>query len=139
MENQQKSNEAATVAAAPAAKPEVKLHSHAAKPEIDIEEFGKVELKIAKVIAAEKVEKSKKLLKLTVKVGDETRTVVSGIAHAYSPEYLVGKKLTMVTNLKPVKLCGILSEGMIVCAEDEEGKIAFLSPENDIADGSMVF
>lgn len=139
MENQQKSNEAATVAAAPATKPEVKLHSHAAKPEIDIEEFGKVELKIAKVIAAEKVEKSKKLLKLTVKVGDETRTVVSGIAHAYSPEYLVGKKLTMVTNLKPVKLCGILSEGMIVCAEDEEGKIAFLSPENDIADGSMVF
>ena len=139
MENQQKSNEAATVAAAPAAKPEVKLHSHVAKPEIDIEEFGKVELKIAKVIAAEKVEKSKKLLKLTVKVGDETRTVVSGIAHAYSPEYLVGKKLTMVTNLKPVKLCGILSEGMIVCAEDEEGKIAFLSPENDIADGSMVF
>lgn len=139
MENQQKSNEAASLAAAPAAKPEVKLHSHAAKPEIDIEEFGKVELKIAKVIAAEKVEKSKKLLKLTVKVGDETRTVVSGIAHAYSPEYLVGKKLTMVTNLKPVKLCGILSEGMIVCAEDEEGKIAFLSPENDIADGSMVF
>lgn len=139
MENQQKSNEAASLAAAPAAKPEVKLHSHAAKPEIDIEEFGKVELKIAKVIAAEKVEKSKKLLKLTVKVGDETRTVVSGIAHAYSPEYLVGKKLTMVTNLKPVKLCGILSEGMIVCAENEEGKIAFLSPENDIADGSMVF
>lgn len=139
MENQQKSNEAASLAAAPAAKPEVKLHSHVAKPEIDIEEFGKVELKIAKVIAAEKVEKSKKLLKLTVKVGDETRTVVSGIAHAYSPEYLVGKKLTMVTNLKPVKLCGILSEGMIVCAEDEEGKIAFLSPENDIADGSMVF
>ena len=139
MENQQKSNEAASLAAAPAAKPEVKLHSHAAKPEIDIEEFGKVELKIARVIAAEKVEKSKKLLKLTVKVGDETRTVVSGIAHAYSPEYLVGKKLTMVTNLKPVKLCGILSEGMIVCAEDEEGKIAFLSPENDIADGSMVF
>ena len=139
MENQKKASEAATVTPVPAAKPEVKLHSHAAKPEIDIEEFGKVELKIAKVIAAEKVEKSKKLLKLTVKVGDETRTVVSGIAHAYSPEYLVGKKLTMVTNLKPVKLCGILSEGMIVCAEDEEGKIAFLSPENDIADGSMVF
>lgn len=141
MENQKKASEVLPASKSPAAavKPEVKLHSHAAKPEIDIEEFGKIELKIAKVIAAEKVEKSKKLLKITVKVGDETRTVVSGIANAYSPEYLVGKKLTMVTNLKPVKLCGILSEGMIVCAEDEEGNLAFLSPENDIADGSMVF
>lgn len=120
-------------------KKEIKIHDHGDKEEIAIEDFAKVQLKVALVTACEKVEKSKKLLKLTVKVGDETRTVVSGIAHKYSPEYLVGKKLTMVTNLKPVKLCGILSEGMIVCAEDEQGDLAFLTPEKDIADGSQVF
>ena len=109
------------------------------KPAIDIEDFAKVQLKIAKVIACEKVEKSKKLLKLTVKVGEETRTVVSGIALHYTPEQLIGKKLAMITNLKPAKLCGIVSEGMIVCAEDENGNIAYLTPEKDIADGSQIF
>lgn len=109
------------------------------KPQIDIEDFEKVQLKIAKVIACEKVEKSKKLLKLTVKIGDEERTVVSGIAQKYSPEYLVGKKLAMITNLKPVKLCGIESQGMIICAENAAGDIAFLSPERDIDDGSEIF
>ncbi len=109
------------------------------KEPIDIEDFAKIELKIAKVVACEKVEKSKKLLKLTVKLGDETRTVVSGIALNYSPEQLIGKKLTMITNLKPAKLCGIVSEGMILCAENNEGKLAFLTPENDIEDGSPIF
>ena len=120
-------------------KSEVKLHDHSEKPLIDIDDFVKVQIKIALVTACEKVEKSKKLLKLTVKVGEEVRTVVSGIAHAYSPEQLVGKKLAMITNLKPAKLCGIVSEGMIICAEDENGKLAYLTPENDIADGSQVF
>ena len=120
-------------------KGEVKLHDHSKKEQIEIDDFAKVELKIALVTACEKVEKSKKLLKLTVKLGEGTRTVVSGIAHAYSPEYLVGKKLLMVTNLKPAKLCGIVSEGMICCAENQEGKLAFLSPESDIEDGSQVF
>ncbi len=109
------------------------------KPLISIDEFAKVELKIAKVIACEKVEKSKKLLKLTVKLGEETRTVVSGIANVYSPEDLIGKKLTMITNLKPAKLCGIESQGMILCAEDSDGKIAYLSPEKDVTDGSPIF
>ncbi len=121
---------------APAPKP---AHDHTAKEQISIEDFAKVELKVATVIACEKVEKSKKLLKLTVKLGDETRTVVSGIAFKYTPEYLVGKKLTMITNLKPAKLCGIESQGMIVCAENADGDIAFLTPESDIEDGSMVF
>ncbi len=120
-------------------KVEVKLHDHSEKEAIDLEVFDKVQLKIAKVIACEKVEKSKKLLKLTVKLGEETRTVVSGIALAYTPEELVGKKLAMITNLKPAKLCGIVSEGMIICAEDSEGKLAFLTPEKDIADGSQIF
>ena len=109
------------------------------KPLIDIEDFDKVELKVAKVIACEKVEKSKKLLKLTVKLGEEQRTVVSGIALSYTPEQMIGKKLVMITNLKPAKLCGIVSEGMIICAEDKDGNLAFLTPENDIADGSQIF
>ena len=120
-------------------KPEVKLHDHSDKPAIEIDDFAKVQLKIALVTACEKVEKSKKLLKLTVKIGEETRTVVSGIALAYTPEQLVGKKLAMITNLKPAKLCGIVSEGMIVCAEDENGNLAYLTPEKDIADGSQIF
>ena len=82
----------------------------AKKPQINFEDFEKVELKVALITACEKVEKSKKLLKLKVKLGDEERTVVSGIANAYSPEYLVGKKVVMVTNLAPAKLCGIVSE-----------------------------
>ncbi len=109
------------------------------KEPIDIEDFAKIELKIAKVIACEKVDRSKKLLKLTVKLGEETRTVVSGIALHYTPEQMIGKKLTMITNLKPAKLCGIVSEGMILCAENAEGKLAFLMPENDIEDGSQIF
>ncbi len=120
-------------------KPEVKLHDHSEKEPIEIDDFAKVQLKIALVTACEKVEKSKKLLKLTVKVGEETRTVVSGIALYYTPEQLIGKKLAMITNLKPCKLCGIMSEGMIVCAEDEQGNIAYLTPEKDIADGSQIF
>ncbi|MBQ4098146.1 MAG: methionine--tRNA ligase [Clostridia bacterium] len=120
-------------------KPDVKLHDHSEKEPIEIDDFAKVQLKIALVTACEKVEKSKKLLKLTVKVGEETRTVVSGIAQFYSPEQLIGKKLAMITNLKPCKLCGIVSEGMIVCAEDNDGNIAYLTPEKDIADGSQIF
>ncbi len=109
------------------------------KEQISIDDFAKVELKVALVTACEKVEKSKKLLKLTVKVGEETRTVVSGIAFAYTPEELVGKKLVMVTNLKPAKLCGIMSEGMILCAENAEGKLSFLTPERDcIEDGNGI-
>ena len=111
----------------------------AQKELIDIDLFDKVQLRVAKVIACEKVEKSKKLLKLTVKLGNETRTVVSGIALAYTPEQLIGKKLTMITNLKPAKLCGIVSEGMIICAEDNQGKLSFLTPERDIEDGSPIF
>ena len=115
------------------------LHDHSEKAPIDIDDFAKVQIKIALVTACEKVEKSKKLLKLTVKVGEETRTVVSGIALKYTPEQLIGKKLAMITNLKPAKLCGIVSEGMIICAENDQGDLAFLTPEKDIEDGSQVF
>ena len=107
--------------------------------QIGIEDFAKVEMRIATVLACEKVEKSDKLLKSTVRLGEETRTVVSGIAKFYTPEEMVGKQVVMVTNLKPAKLRGILSEGMILCAEDSEGNLKLLAPEAAIADGSQIF
>jgi methionyl-tRNA synthetase len=116
--------------------PETKKES---KPQIEFDDFAKVELKIGLVTECEKVPKSNKLLKLTVKIGDELRTVVSGIAKTYQPEYMIGKKLVLVTNLKPAKLCGIESQAMIICAENDEGKICFCTPEVDIEDGSNIF
>ena len=74
----------------------------------------------------------------TVKVGEEIRTVVSGIALAYTPEQMVGKKLAMITNLKPAKLCGIVSEGMIICAEDENGNLSLIVPEKDVPSGTTL-
>ena len=96
-------------------------------------------MQVAEVIACEKVEKSDKLLKSTVKIGNETRTVVSGIAKFYTPEEMVGKKVVMITNLKPAKLRGILSEGMLLCAEDENGNLALLTPEKAMPSGSGIF
>ncbi len=107
------------------------------KPEITIEDFEKLDLRVAKVIAAEKVEKADKLLKLTVKLGNEERTVVSGIAKHYKPEDMVGKNVVMIANLKPVKLRGIMSNGMILAgATDEVLKIMELS--DDIPSGTQV-
>ena len=107
--------------------------------EISIDDFAKVKMQVAEVIACEKVEKSDKLLKSTVKIGNETRTVVSGIAKFYTPEEMVGKKVVMITNLKPAKLRGILSEGMLLCAEDENGNLALLTPEKAMPSGSGIF
>lgn len=108
-------------------------------PEITIDDFSKVRLQIAEIIACEKVAKSKKLLKSIVLVGTERKTVVSGIANDYSPEELVGKKVVMVTNLKPTKLCGIVSEGMLLCARDADGRLSLLTPEKDMESGSVIF
>ncbi len=105
------------------------------KPEISIDEFAKVQLVTALVTACEKVEKSKKLLKLSLKVGGENRTVVSGIAEYYKPEELVGKTVIIVYNLKPAKLCGVESQGMILCAE-KDGKVKIV--ESPLPDGSTV-
>ncbi len=93
-------------------------------PEISIDDFAKVQLRVGEIIACEKVPKSSKLLHETVKFGDEVRSIVSGIAKHYTPEEMVGKKVVFVTNLKPVKICGVLSEGMILAAEDEDGTLA---------------
>jgi len=107
-------------------------------PEITFDDFVKVELKVGEIIACEAVPKSNKLLKETVKFGSEVRTVVSGIAKHYKPEEMVGKKVVFVTNLAPRKVCGIISEGMILAAEDETGTLSLVSPEKDIASGTRL-
>ena len=106
--------------------------------QISIEEFSKVQLRVAEVKAAEKVEGADRLLKLTLDLGDETRTVVSGIAQWYQPEDLPGRKVVLVANLKPAKLRGIVSEGMILAADDGAGNLVLVGPEQDIATGAEV-
>ncbi len=106
----------ANPAAAPAPKEE--SEEDAPLPQIEYDDFAKVDLRLAKVTAAEEIKKSKKLLKLTLQVGEETRTVVSGIKQWYTPDDLVGKTVVLVANLKPVKLCGVESHGMILAASD---------------------
>lgn len=106
--------------------------------EISIEDFEKIDLRVAKVLSAEKVKNADKLLKLELEVGDETRTVVSGIAEYYKPEDLIGKNLVLVANLKPVKLRGILSQGMILAASDDEDNLVLVTVDDTIKSGSQV-
>ena len=106
--------------------------------QISIEEFSKVQLRVAEVKAAEKVEGADRLLKLTLDLGDETRTVVSGIAQWYQPEDLPGRKVVLVANLKPAKLRGIVSEGMILAADDGDGNLVLVGTDQDIATGAKV-
>ena len=108
------------------------------KPEITIDDFAKIQLKTGVVLTAEKVENSDKLLKMSVKTGSETRTIVSGIAKYYTPEEMVGKTVVVVANLKPAKLRGIMSEGMILCGEDADGKLTLVTTLSEIADGATV-
>ena len=105
--------------------------------QISIEDFAKVELKVGEIITAEKVENADKLLKFSVKVGEETRTIVSGIAKYYSPEELIGKEVVVVANLKPAKLKGIMSEGMLLCAVDGD-KVVLITPMVKVNSGSKV-
>ncbi len=107
-------------------------------PEISFDDFLKVQLRVGEIIACEPVPKSSKLLKETVKFGDEVRTIVSGIAKHYKPEEMVGKKVVFVTNLAPRKICGIESQGMIMGAEDENGNFSLIVPEKDVESGTQV-
>ncbi|MBE6641366.1 MAG: methionine--tRNA ligase [Ruminococcaceae bacterium] len=113
-------------AEAEAAKEQAKLEAPEKMPEINFDAFMAVEMRCAKIIACEKVEKSKKLLKIQVDLGYEQRQVVSGIAKYYTPEQLIGKKVAMVTNLAPAKLCGIESFGMILASGEEDVRVLFL-------------
>jgi methionyl-tRNA synthetase len=108
------------------------------KPEIGYDDFAKLELKAGTVIACEKVEKADKLLKVEVDLGTEKRIILSGIAMHYNPEDLVGKQVIVVTNLAPKKMRGIESQGMILTAEDSDGKLHILRPDNAVAPGSTV-
>ena len=110
----------------------------AGKPEIIYDDFAKLELKAATVTACEKVPKADKLLKLEVDLGTEKRIIVSGIAQHYTPEEMVGKQVIVVTNLAPRKMKGIESQGMILTAEDSDGKLQLLKPENPVSPGSNV-
>ena len=110
-----------------------------AYPEISIDDFAKVKLQVGEIVACEKVPKSSKLLHETVRFGSETRSVVSGIAKHYTTEEMVGKKVVFVTNLKPVRLCGIVSEGMILAAEDEDGTLSLVvSDKPDLKSGAGI-
>jgi len=108
------------------------------KPEIVYDDFAKIDLKVGTIAAAEKVEKADKLLKLQIDLGFETRTIVSGIAMHYQPETIIGKQVVVVSNLAPRKMRGIESNGMILMAEDSNGKLHFVSPESVINNGSGV-
>lgn len=121
-------------------KKEVKVETTSSAPkieEISIDDFAKIDLRVAEVLACEKVEKADKLLKLEIKVGEETRTIVSGIALHYSPEEMVGKKVVIVANLKPVKLRGIMSQGMILAASEGD-TLEVLEITKDIPGGGRV-
>ena len=126
---------AAQIAAASAP---VQAEEKSSKAEITFEEFEKVQLRVGEIVACERVPKSSKLLHETVKFGDEVRSVVSGIAKHYAPEDLIGKKVVFVTNLAPRKVCGILSEGMILAAEDSDGTLALVTPDKDVKSGTQL-
>ncbi|MGO5543326.1 methionine--tRNA ligase [Blautia sp. HCP3S3_H10_1] len=119
-------------------KPEDKVVDIEAKPEITFDDFAKLQFQVGEVIACEAVKKSKKLLCSQVKIGSQVRQIVSGIKAYYTPEEMVGKKVMVVTNLKPAKLAGILSEGMILCAEDADGNVCVVSPEKNMPAGSEI-
>ena len=126
-------------ASKPVEKKEEKPEEKEENSEITIDEFAKVKLVCAKILSAKPVEKADKLLELKVDAGEEEpRTVVSGIAKHFTCEELVGKRVVLVANLKPAKLRGIMSQGMILCAEDKEGNLSIIAPEKDIPVGSGV-
>jgi len=105
---------------------------------ISIDEFMKVEIIAAKVLTCERVEGTEKLLKLTVHDGKRERVMVAGVAHQYPPEFFIGKTLPIVANLKPAKVRGILSEGMILAAEDPSGNLSLVLMDKEIAPGSRI-
>ena len=108
------------------------------KPEITYDDFSKLQFQIGEIVKCEEVPKSKKLLCSQVKIGSETRQILSGIKAWYKPEDMVGRRVMVVTNLKPAKLAGMMSEGMILCAEDDEGNLSLMVPEKKIKSGSEV-
>ena len=109
-----------------------------AKEEITYDDFAKMQFQVGEIIACEAVKKSKKLLCSQVRIGSQVKQIVSGIKAHYTPEEMVGKKVMVLVNLKPAKLAGVLSEGMLLCAEDAEGKLALMTPEKEMPAGAEI-
>ncbi|MCI9196485.1 MAG: methionine--tRNA ligase [Lachnospiraceae bacterium] len=120
------------------AQPDVPIVDAAPKPEITLDDFDKLQFQVGEIIACEAVKKSRKLLCSQVRIGSQTRQIVSGIKADYTPEEMVGKKVMVLTNLKPAKLAGVLSEGMILCAEDADGHLALMTPQRDMPSGAEI-
>jgi methionyl-tRNA synthetase len=108
------------------------------KETIEFDDFAKMDIRIGEIVAAEKMEKSKKLLKLTVQDGVKERTILSGIAEYFKPEDIIGKQVSFLANLAPRKMMGLESEGMILMAEDADGSLSFVQPDKKIWNGAMV-
>ena len=109
-----------------------------AKPEISYEDFAKLQFQVGEIISCEAVKKSKKLLCSQVKIGSQIKQIVSGIKANYTPEEMVGKKVMVLVNLKPATLAGVVSEGMLLCAEDADGNLALLTPEKEMPAGAQI-
>ena len=138
MKEVEKIQEAQKAEAAPAEEKQEEAVHLELKPEVTFEDFEKMQFAVGEIIACEAVKKSKKLLCSQVKIGDQVKQIVSGIKAHYSPEEMVGKKVMVLVNLKPAKLAGVLSEGMILCAEDPEGNLAVVAPEKDMPAGAEI-
>ena len=119
-------------------KPQKKETIKKLKPAIEYDDFAKLDIRTGSILTAEKVDGTDKLMKLTVDIGIEIRDVVAGIAGHFSPEKAVNKKVLLLTNLKPRKIKGLLSNGMILMAEDKYGKMGFVSPDEGVENGSTV-
>ena len=107
-------------------------------PEISIDDFAKLQIQVGEIVACEEVKKSRKLLCSQVKIGSRTRQILSGIKQWYTPDQMVGKKVLVITNLKPAKLAGMMSEGMILCAEDAQGRLSLVRPEGEVDCGAVI-
>ena len=118
--------------------PDTKVSDPEKKAEVTYDDFAKLEFRIGKILHAEEVPKSSKLLRFTVQLGSETRTIMSGIKKHYKPEDLVGKRVMIVANLAPRKIAGVESQGMIVAAEDDDGNIALMTPMSKMPSGSII-
>jgi len=114
------------------------LPAESAKPEITFDDFSKMDIRIGKILKAERVEKSKKLLQFQVDTGIDVRTILSGIAEHFSPEEMIGKQVTLLVNLAPRKIMGVESQGMILTAADKDGKLRLLQPSEVVAPGSKI-
>lgn len=120
------------------AEPEEAVIDIEPKAEITFEDFEKMQFQVGEIIACEAVKKSRKLLCSQVKIGSQVKQIVSGIKSDYTPEEMVGKKVMVLVNLKPAKLAGVLSEGMLLCAEDENGVLSLMTPEKAMPSGAEI-